>query len=101
MLYIGPVQVPIFSKALRAAHPEWLRVKPDGTKDENFGNIRSGYADWLCRQLAYVARVYHPDGFWMDGYAPDHLHTYDAATRAKFRAASGGLRNPEKVRSGA
>jgi hypothetical protein len=97
VLYIGPVQVPMLSKELRAAHPEWLRVKPDGTHDENFGNIRSGYADWLCGQLAYVTRTYHPDGFWFDGYAPVHLHTYDAATQKQFAAVSGGQKIPAKL----
>jgi hypothetical protein len=97
VLYIGPVQVPMISKEMRAAHPEWLRVKPDGTRDENFGNIRSGYADWLCRQLAYVAREYHADGFWLDGYAPGHLHTYDAATRRQFRTISGGREIPKRL----
>jgi len=96
VLYIGPVQVPMISKELRAAHPEWLRVKADGTRDENFGNIRSGYADWLCSQLAYVTRVYGCDGFWLDGYAPVHLHTYDEVTRKQFRSVSDGHDLPTK-----
>ncbi len=96
VLYIGPVQVPLFSKRFRAVHPEWLRVKPDGSLDDNFGNIRSGYADWLCAQLAYVVRTYHADGFWCDGYAPDHLHTYDDATRRLFSEASGGKKIPKR-----
>jgi hypothetical protein len=95
VLYIGPVQVPWLSPELRVAHPEWLRVKPDGSRDPNFGNIRSGYGDWLCDQLAYVARTYHADGFWFDGYAPDHLHSYDAATERQFAALSGGKAIPK------
>ena len=81
VLYIGPVQVPLFSPEFVAAHPEWLRINPDGKPDAkpNFANIRSGYADWLLRQLSFVARTYKVDGFWLDGYAPDHLHTYDSA----------------------
>jgi hypothetical protein len=90
VLYVGPVQVPMLSKEFRAAHPEWLRVKSDGGRDENFGNIRSGYADWLCEQLAYVVKTYQADGFWFDGYAPVHLHTYDDDTRKAFRDFSGG-----------
>lgn len=96
VLYIGPVQVPVFSKEFRAAHPEWLRVKADGSRDENFGNIRSGYADWLCAQLAYVVKTYGADGFWFDGYAPVHLHTYDEATQSAFRAISGGHAIPTR-----
>src|SRR5262249_26360452 len=94
VLYIGPVQVPMLSKEFRAAHPDWLRVKPDGSRDENFGNIRSGYADWLCEQLAYVVKTYGADGFWFDGYAPGHLHTYDEPTRKLFREYSGGQEIP-------
>ncbi len=97
VLYIGPVQVPMISKEMRSAHSEWLRVKPDGTRDDNFGNIRSGYADWLCRQLAYLVREYHADGFWLDGYAPGHLHTYDEATRRQFRAISAGREIPTRL----
>jgi hypothetical protein len=94
VLYIGPVQVPMLSAEFRAAHPDWLRVKPDGARDENFGNIRSGYADWLCNQLAYVVKTYGADGFWFDGYAPVHLHTYDDATRQAFKQFSGGADIP-------
>ena len=49
-----------------------------------------------CAQLAYVVREYHADGFWLDGYAPGHLHTYDEATRRQFRAASGGKELPTR-----
>lgn len=96
VLYIGPVQVPLFSKRFREVHPEWLRVKPDGSLDDNFANIRSKYADWLAAQLAYVVRTYHADGFWCDGYAPGHLHTYDPATKEMFRQASGGKEIPQR-----
>jgi hypothetical protein len=94
VLYIGPVQVPLLSKEFREAHPDWLRVKPDGSRDENFGNIRSPYADWLCEQSAYVVKHYGADGFWFDGFAPGHLHTYDEQTRRLFREASGGKEIP-------
>ena len=102
ILYIGPVQVPLFNEPFRKAHPDWLRVKPDGSRDENFGNIRSGYADWLCAQLAYVVKTYGADGFWFDGYAPVHLHTLRRRRRkTRFRDFSGGAEIPTTVRSGA
>ena len=92
VFYIGPVQVPAFSPEFVKAHPDWLRIKVDGKPDTkpNFVNIRSGYADWLLKQLAYVTREYGADGYWLDGYAPGHLHTYDHATRTAFRTFSGG-----------
>jgi hypothetical protein len=92
VFYVGPVQVPVGNPAFVKAHPDWLRVRPNGKPDPtpNFANIRSGYADWLLAQLAYVTREFKADGFWFDGYAPAHLHTYDAATKAAYRAFSGG-----------
>src|SRR5262245_20871477 len=97
MLYIGPVQVPHFSPEFVKAHPDWLRVNPDGKTDAqpNFANVRSGFVDWLLKQLAHVVREYKVDGFWFDGYAPGHLHTYDARTRAGFRDVSGGAEIPQ------
>ena len=96
VFYIGPVQVPVFSPEFVKAHPDWLKIKPDGKPDAkpNFANIRSGYADWLLKQLAYVTREYGVDGYWLDGYAPGHLHTYDPATQAAFRTFSGGKNIP-------
>ena len=98
VFYVGPVQVPAFSKEFCAAHPDWLRVNDDGKVDAqpNFANIRSGYADWLCEQLAYVTKTYGVDGFWFDGYAPVHLHSYDASTRQMFREFSGGQEIPAR-----
>jgi len=90
--YIGPVQVAAFSPEFVKAHSDWLRVRPDGKPDAspNFANLHSGYADWLLKQLAYVTREYGIDGFWLDGYAPVHLHTFDEQTRALYRMATGG-----------
>src|SRR5262249_11808629 len=91
-LYIGPVHVPYFSPECVKAHPDWLRINADGKPDAkpNFANIRSGYTDWMLKQLAHVVRAYKVDGFWFDGFAPGHLHTYDPATREAFRKVSGG-----------
>ncbi|MCI4318265.1 MAG: hypothetical protein L3J96_06975, partial [Thermoplasmata archaeon] len=96
IFYVGTVQVPVGNPAFVKAHPDWLRVRPDGKPDPTptFANVRSGYADWLLAQLAYVTREFKADGFWFDGYAPPHLHTYDDATRKAFRAFSGGREIP-------
>jgi hypothetical protein len=91
ILYIGPVQVPFFNPEFVKAHPDWLRIRPNGKPDPtpNFANLRSDYAVWLLQQLAYVTRTYRVDGFWFDGYAPSHLHTYDAKTNQLYRQFSG------------
>ena len=96
IFYIGPVQVPSGNALFAKAHPDWLRIRPNGQPDPtpNFANIRSGYADWLLAQLAYVTREFKVDGYWFDGYAPAHLHTYDVATRQAFREFSGGKEIP-------
>lgn len=99
VFYLGPVQVPSGNEIFAKAHPDWLRIRPDGRPDPvpNFANIRSGYADWLLRQLAYVTREFKVDGYWFDGYAPVHLHTYDEATRKAFREFSSGKEIPQPI----
>ena len=98
VFYMGPVQVPSGNDIFAKAHPDWLRIKADGQPDAvpNFANIRSGYADWLLKQLEYVTREFKVDGYWFDGYAPVHLHTYDEATKKAFREFSGGNEIPTK-----
>jgi len=98
VFYLGPVQVPSGNPIFVKAHPDWLRINPDGKPDAvpNFANIRSGYADWLLKQLAYVTRELKVDGYWFDGYAPVHLHTYDEATKKAFREFSGGQEIPTR-----
>ena len=92
IFYIGPVQVFAGNEIFSKAHPEWRRIRPSGEPDPtpNFANIRSAYADWLREQLAYVTREFKVDGFWFDGYAPAHLHTYDEDTQKAFREYSSG-----------
>ena len=99
IFYMGPVQVPSGNEIFAKAHPDWLRIRHNGQPDPtpNFANIRSGYADWLLAQLAYVTREFKVDGFWFDGYAPVHLHTYDEATRQAFREFSGGQEIPPPI----
>ncbi|MEX2169788.1 MAG: beta-galactosidase trimerization domain-containing protein [Pirellulales bacterium] len=96
VFYFGPLEAQRFSPLLAAAHPEWRRVLPDGSFEDppNRSNIHSGYGDWLIQQMRYLVREYKVDGFWFDGYAPVHLHTYDDATRDAFREFSGGADIP-------
>jgi hypothetical protein len=99
IFYLGPVQVPSGNEVFAKAHPDWLRIRPNGKPDPvpNFANIRSGYAGWLIEQLAYVTREFRVDGYWFDGYAPVHLHTYDDATRKAYREFSGGAEIPRPI----
>lgn len=98
IFYMGPVQVASHNEIFAKAHPEWLKITADGKPEAvpNFANIRSGYADWLLKQLEYVTREFKVDGFWFDGYAPVHLHTYDAATKQAFSEFSGGHEIPTR-----
>lgn len=96
VFYFGPAEAQRFEPELATAHPEWFRVLPDGSYEDppNRSNLWSGYGDWLIQQLRYLVREYKVDGFWFDGYAPVHLHTYDDATRKVFREFSGGADLP-------
>lgn len=96
VMYIGPVQTPVLCAEFAKAHPDWLRIRADGKPDPtpNFASIRTAYADWICRQLEYVTKTYNADGYWFDGFAPVHLHTYDEKTRQAFREFSGGKEIP-------
>lgn len=99
IFYIGPVQGPQMGKQFVDAHRDWLRVRYNGQPDPtpNFANIRSGYGDWLLEQLEYVTRTYNVDGYWFDGYAPVHLHSYDPKTKEEFRKFSGGKEIPKPI----
>jgi hypothetical protein len=98
IFYIGPVQVFAGNEIFAKAHSDWLKTLPNGQHEDppNFANVRSGYADWLLTQLAYVTGEFQVDGFWFDGYAPVHLHTYDEPTKQAFREFSGGQEIPTK-----
>ena len=90
VFYIGPVQIPTFSPEFRAAHPDWLLVRSNGSQDQGYNNILNpGFADFLEDQLVYLATTYGVDGFWFDGFAPVSLHSYDSATNQLFLNYSG------------
>jgi hypothetical protein len=98
VFYLGPVQSPLV-EAFREKHPDWLRVNEDGSSAKDYVNFRKPeVVDWLCEQLAYLAREYQVDGFWFDGYSPVALHTYDAETREAFKKISHGADIPPRNR---
>ena len=91
IFYLGPVQSPLQSAVFREKHPNWLRVNEDGSQARDYVNFRNPQVvQWLCEQLACLARDYQADGFWFDGYSPTALHTYDTSTRQAFKEFSGG-----------
>lgn len=97
VFYLGPVQSPLQSSVFRRTHPDWLRVNEDGSRAPDFINFRHPeVARWICDQLAHLTREYGADGFWLDGYSPDALHTYDEATRRAFREFSHGADIPPR-----
>jgi outer membrane protein assembly factor BamB len=98
ILYMGPVQSPLFSPQFRANHPAWLRVNPNGSLDQNYVNFRNpDFVNWLSNQLVSLVSTYRADGFWFDGYSPEALHTYDTSTRNAFKAYSGGYDIPTSI----
>ena len=49
-------------------HPEWARIKADGTPYENSLCANKGYVDELMiPQMVEIVREYDIDGFWVDG----------------------------------
>lgn len=95
VFYIGPVHVPYWNPAFRAAHLDWLMVNAAGQPGE-LASFRTPYGDWLAEQLAYVVRTYRVDGFWLDGYSGQH-YSYDAVSRKLFREHSGGQEIPTRI----
>jgi len=96
VFYLGPVQSPLVD-AFRANHPDWLRVNEDGSRAKDYVNFRNPeVVNWICEQLAYLAREYKADGFWFDGYSPVALHTYDTATREAFKKFANGAEIPPR-----
>jgi len=98
VFYLGPVQSPLNSAVFREKHPDWLRINQDGSRAKDYVNFRNPeVVNWLCEQLAYLAREYKADGFWFDGYAPAALRTHDDATRQAFKEYSNGHDIPRDI----
>lgn len=58
----------VWDSAAVANRPDWARVRPDGTKDENNTCLTSGYtAEYMIPQLLEIVKQYDVDGFWIDG----------------------------------
>lgn len=67
----------VYEKEAIRLHPEWGRLKPDGTRDTEYLNFYNTYLDdILIPQLKELALEYGLDGVWVDGecwaVAPDY-----------------------------
>ena len=66
-------------------HPEWARVKPDGTPDERITSTFGPYVDQrMIPQLREIAANYSIDGAWVDGECWATVPDYNKAAAAKF-----------------
>jgi len=78
-------------------HPEWARVKPDGSKDTNKTDPLSGYMnELLIPQLLEVVEDYDIDGVWIDGENWASHPSYSEACIAEFTARTGIADIPKK-----
>lgn len=71
-------------------HPEWARIKPDGSIDPNNTSVFGPYVDeLLIPQLIEVARNYQLDGAWVDGECWAAQLDYSPAALAAWRGETG------------
>ena len=80
-------------------HPEWARLKPDGSKDDRQTSLWSRYAeDRMIPQLLEASAKYRLDGAWVDGEcwitSPDYAQPAIEAWR-KLGLGMDAPRKPE------
>ncbi|MBM4092711.1 MAG: hypothetical protein FJ276_25375 [Planctomycetes bacterium] len=67
-------------------HPEWNRIKPDGTLRDRALCYHSGVAEgYLWPMIDEIMDRYHPAGFWFDGSCFTVATCYCPKCRARFR----------------
>lgn len=67
-------------------HPEWNRIKPDGTPRDRALCYHSGVAEgYLWPMIDEIMDRYHPAGFWFDGSCFTVANCYCAKCRERFR----------------
>jgi hypothetical protein len=80
-----------------AEHPEWARVKADGSKDDRQTSLWSAYAAArMIPQLLEVSERYKLDGVWVDGDCWQTQPDYSVAAIAGWRRFGMGLDAPRK-----
>lgn len=66
-------------------HPQWNRVRADGTPWDNMLCYHSGVAEaYLWPMLDEIMDRYHPAGFWLDGSCFTVRNCYCARCRERF-----------------
>lgn len=75
---------------LMKRHPEWNRIKPDGTLRDRALCYHSGVAEgYLWPMIDEIMDRYHPAGFWFDGSCFTVANCYCAKCRERFRREQG------------
>ena len=71
-------------------HPEWNRVKADGTPYDKMLCYHSGVAEaYLWPMIREIIDGYQPDGFWFDGSCFTVRPCYCSKCRERFRRERG------------
>lgn len=71
-------------------HPEWARVKPDGTRDDKKTSVFGPYVDeLLIPQLKELRDEYGVDGYWIDGECWAVENDYSDAAIKAFNEQTG------------
>lgn len=79
-------------------HPEWARIKPDGTADDRQTSLFSKYAEErMIPQLLEVSAKYNLDGAWIDGECWQTNPDYSPAAIAAWRRLGLGFDAPPKT----
>ncbi len=80
-------------------HPEWNRVRADGSLWDNMLCYHSGVAEsYLWPMLDEIMDRYHPAGFWLDGSCFTVRNCYCAKCRERFQSEF-GLSPPKNSQS--
>ncbi len=78
-------------------HPDWARIREDGTPDPNNTSRLSAYeTELLIPQLLEVVRDYDIDGMWIDGENWASHPDWSAACQAAFTKETGIIDIPKK-----
>lgn len=79
-------------------HPDWARLKPDGTSDDRQTSLWSRYSEErMIPQLLEVSEKYQLDGVWVDGECWLTSPDYSQAAIEAWRKLGLGMDAPRKL----